>query len=523
MKFIKVCFVLLVIIINSCATIGRPEGGDKDETPPKVLDETPPNYSVNFEKKKIKVLFDEYILTKDIRKELIISPPLKEFPKIKPSNVARKKLSIEFEDTLKENTTYTFNFGNAIRDFNENNILPFYKYIFSTGSFIDSLEVGAKIEDAFNNKVDENIYLCLYKIDSNFTDSTIFKQKPNYISNFLDSTIATITNIKYGKYLLLALKDENKNLIYDTKLDKIGFLDEYIIPKPSAKIDTLPKDSLQEKIDTLSQKQILLKIENTLSNDTLSNDTSKIYNLRLFQGIPSFKFIRGVNTEYGVIDFFAEGRNKTFKVKKIYPKIEGDTIFEHIIHSINNDTLTFKYNYITDSIGFYVYSKDTIIDTLDIKIRKKKRKKDEFTLKCSQNSYLEIDDKLTFKTNYPIGSINKNDIKVIDKDSNSVEYKIILDSITFQKITLDFKVEPEQEYSTKFYPYTVRSIFKDTIADTLRINISTRKMDDYGSLYLTTKHNNVSDTTINVIIELLNEKGTNVIRQKIVPLIQKKN
>ena len=149
-----------------------------------------------------------------------------------------KFISIKILDTLQENTTYSFNFGQSIEDNNEGNAYEQFKYVFSTGTFIDSLKVGGTIKDALNKTEDSFVSVMLYEVNEKFTDSVVYKSVPRYITNTLDSLKTfKIENIKAGKYLLVAMKDANSNNKFNPKEDKIGFRKQYV---------TIPNDSLFE-------------------------------------------------------------------------------------------------------------------------------------------------------------------------------------------------------------------------------------------------------------------------------------
>jgi hypothetical protein len=120
-------------------------------------------------------------------------------PEIYPMGSVSKDVRIKIIDTLLENTTYTINFGNSIVDNTEGNPLPFFKYIFSTGSYVDSLSVQGSIKDAFNRKTDEFISVMLYEVDSTYNDSVVFNKMPTYIS-YTQDTLNTfsVENMKEG-------------------------------------------------------------------------------------------------------------------------------------------------------------------------------------------------------------------------------------------------------------------------------------------------------------------------------------
>ena len=266
--------VLVSVIIVSCARKGRPDGGPKDEDAPIMMVAKPPYETIHFDKKNIKIEFDEYIVLKDLTKQLVVSPPLKYPPIITPQGTPSKYINIEIVDTLKTNTTYTFNFGNAVQDNNENNKLESFKYVFSTGSYIDSLKIRGSVANAFKKEKLKSIGVLLYRLDSTYNDSIIYKQKPNYVTSTLDSTNFEFTNLREGKYLLLALKEESKNYLFNSKSDKLGFITDTIY---------LPKDTLVLKP------------------------------IRLFKELQPYKFKRGKEVVKGKIQFGFEGEKERYE------------------------------------------------------------------------------------------------------------------------------------------------------------------------------------------------------------------
>jgi len=146
------CLSLIVLLLTiGCAKRGTITGGAKDTIAPVLNTSFPKNFSTNFNGKEIKLVFDEYVKLKNANKQLIISPPMKNQPEILPSN-ASKILTIKLKDTLIPNTTYSFNFGQSIQDNNEGNPLNQFKYVFSTGTYIDSLALTVKIKDALEKR-----------------------------------------------------------------------------------------------------------------------------------------------------------------------------------------------------------------------------------------------------------------------------------------------------------------------------------------------------------------------------------
>ena len=154
--------LLAVLLILGCANRGNPTGGEIDMEPPVVLKSSPENFSTNFKAEEIEIIFDEYIRLSNIQKELIISPPIEPQPLMMPLGSASKVLTISEFDSLRENTTYSFHFGESIEDNNEKNPLSNYRYVFSTGDYIDSLSIKGTVIDAFKREISENINVLLY-------------------------------------------------------------------------------------------------------------------------------------------------------------------------------------------------------------------------------------------------------------------------------------------------------------------------------------------------------------------------
>ena len=216
--------ILFLILSISCAKRGIPEGGEKDEIAPKYLKAQPENNSIFFNDKKIRIYFDEYIKLDKLTNQLVVSPPIEKFNySIFPQGGASKFIDIEINEKFKENTTFVFNFGESIKDNNEGNLLPYFKYVFSTGSYIDSLELKGNINTTYERKKDDFITAMLYPLNEKYNDSTIFKEKPLYVASTLDSTFFNFTNLKKGSYRLVAVKDSNNNYVFEPLNDKIAY------------------------------------------------------------------------------------------------------------------------------------------------------------------------------------------------------------------------------------------------------------------------------------------------------------
>ena len=247
-------FAFLVLFFSQCAKKGRPGGGPKDEDAPLFVTANPPYESINFDKNEINIYFNEYIKLKDLTKQLIISPPLNPANPslISPQGSPSKFINIKILDTLKENSTYIFDFGNSVQDNNESNVLERFKYVFSTGTYIDSLTLEGNVKNAFKSEDLKNIKLLLYRLDSSYSDSAVYKRKPDYVTSSLDTSNYKFSNLRKGNYLLVALNDERSDYLFNPKTDEIGFLNDTI---------TLPRDSIVKDVISIFKEELPYKFK----------------------------------------------------------------------------------------------------------------------------------------------------------------------------------------------------------------------------------------------------------------------
>lgn len=436
--YIPIAFLFMLSFVD-CAKKGTPSGGLRDTIPPIIVNSSPENYSINFTGNEIEIRFDEYIKLKDISKELIISPPMKFTPVITPLSTS-KTLKIKLIDTLKPNTTYSFNFGNSIVDNNEDNKFEYFKYIFSTGSYIDSLKLSGKVMDAKLISPEIPTTVMLYEVNETFSDSLIYSEKPTYITVTKDSTgIFELSNLKEGKYLLLALKEENNDYIFQPQNDKIGFVKQFI---------TLPTDST--------------------------------YTLTLFKETPDYRFIRPSQLGKNHIVFGYEGRADSLGIE-VLSEVPQDYI-STVFKDEKKDTLHywFKPAIETDSLIFKV-SNGNKMDTATVRMRE--LFKDSLNISALKTGTLKLKDTFKLRANTPLVSFDVEKFQVIAKDSSFVEATVKLNK-EYNWAEVFFLKKEDQNYSVKVFPGGLTDFF-DASNDTLQFNVNTRLASDYGTLNLT--------------------------------------
>ncbi|MEE1961380.1 Ig-like domain-containing protein [Allomuricauda taeanensis] len=449
----------MVLALWQCAKRGSPSGGPKDVTPPKLVRTEPENFSINFKAQKIRLYFDELIKLQDVQNQLVVSPPFKNPAVISPQGTPSKYIELTIKDTLRENTTYTINFGQSIVDNNEGNPNRFLTYVFSTGDYIDSLSVSGAVKDAFDRKAEEFISVMLYEMDSTYTDSTIYKSPPLYISNTGDSLpLFELKNLKAGKYALIALKDVNKNNMFDQKQDKIGFI-----------------------------------------QDTVTVPTDSTYVLSLFKEVSDYAASVPSYVAKNKIIFGFQGDHRNMKIEPL--TVLPDSVRTTIQKERGKDTLNY---WLTptdlDSIIFTVTNdRMKMIDTFTVKTRKLPM--DSLRVSTSASGKFNLEDTFSLLANTPITEVDTSKVGLMVSDSIPLPYTHALDTLE-NKVDFDFDVEPNQKYRFSFLPGAITDFF-GMQNDTLDYSFSTSSLADYGILRM----NLGGDVTYPVIVQLTNEKG----------------
>jgi uncharacterized protein (DUF2141 family) len=212
--------VLLGLMAVGCGQQVPPTGGPKDSLPPKLLMALPDYKTTQFKSDKIILTFDEYVSLDNPFEKVSFSP----LPKYNPVIESKlKTVTIKIKDTLEENTTYRIDFGESVRDINENNILRNLNYTFSTGTYIDSAYLTGNVIIAETGKTDSTIIVVLHR---NLDDSAVAKEKPRYFSRLKGDGSFIFSNLQPGKYNLFAIKDNDGGKKYDQVSELIGFLDK---------------------------------------------------------------------------------------------------------------------------------------------------------------------------------------------------------------------------------------------------------------------------------------------------------
>lgn len=518
-RFLLLYGALVSVLLWSCAKEGYPSGGPKDVTPPKVLSTAPQNGTLNFDVREFYIATDEYVQVKDAENNILVSPPMKKKPEYAPKG---RGLLVKIKDTLRENTTYLFQFKGGIVDFNEGNPLESFEYVFSTGTEIDSMTLRGRVLDAFTLKPSqEAVTLVAWPesqlADSVLADSVVAKERPMYMTRTDKEGFFVMNHLRPGRYQLLALADGDKNLMLSTD-EPVAFLDSLAVAHhmPAVK-DTAAKDSTMA--DTAAY-----------AADTVPADTTAVageaVQLRLLMSQLKVERQRVTKSEL-------TGKGKALIVAAVplrnyslAPLDSLDTLPLYIHQNRKGDTLeVWTARADCDSVAWLL--RDTVLcDTLNLKFRTKSQPQlgakglPTVSMKSRVASAHPYYDTLRIAFVTPVASLCDS---VAD---SAVEVFNLTDSTRSfcgLKLTdpcspsgylggmIDFKGKAGEKYRFTVRKGVVKDIYGKVNADSLLVTTQYDKAESYGNIYLTLQ----CDTAGRMLLELIDEKGATVRQHRV--------
>ena len=517
--------------------MGSPDGGWFDDTPPRVLSASPADRGVNVKSQKVTINFNEYIKIEDAQNKVIVSPPQLEQAEIK---AAGKRIIVELKDSLKENTTYTVDFSDAITDNNEGNPMGNYTYSFSTGTQIDTLEVSGYVLNAADLEPVKGILVGLF---DNLSD-TIFRKEPMMrVSRTNGSGKFTIKGVAPGKYRVYALQDADGDFIFNQKSEAIAFSHDIIEPswKPDTRQDTVWLDSLHiSNILRVPYTHFLPDDFTLLSFQEPQTDRFLVKAERKDPDRLNFFFSYG-NAEVPTITGLNFDSQNAFVVEASEQK---DTITYWLRDTtlINQDTLQMEVQYyMTDTLGNLTLQTDTLEMTAKVSYEKrqkelqremekwqkeqdKKKKRGQkydsiyvtqkpFEPKISASSQMSPLNKVTMEVTVPLQRLDTTALHLysqIDSVWYEAPFTFRQQSLRLYEINAEWK--PGIEYSLEIDSAALEDIYGLTsLAVKKGIKIQTE--DDFSSLFLSLS--GVSDTA-QIIVQLLDGSDKLVREEKAV-------
>ena len=480
MKFLRlIAIVSVAIFLIKCAQPRPVTGGIEDETSPQIIESVPNNFTTNFIGQTIMMEFDEYVLVKSLSSELVVSPPLN-YPI--EYRIKGKRVYFDIKDTLRANTTYNFNFGNAVVDLNEGNALDSNLFVISTGDFIDSGFVTGIVKDAYTLKPIKNATVLLF---SSLEDSAIYKGGPTYIAKTNGQGMYRLQYLQNVDYQIYALEFPGAEYNYQP-FTNVGFFPELVNP------------SVNDTVDFFLFKE-------HDSSQYITKDFSKDY----------FSFVVGFHNDLVNPGFTFGPEFDT--VNYIVEEIQPDSFKFWIENDIDLDSV---WLYVGDESGY----RDTVGFDLDDRTKfykKLKRKgKSKFPVKLKLNTKagaFDYFDSLELTFTRPPRSWNPDSVQfVIGKDTMPVDslmkLQLLYMELPYAKegkikdirvMPIKYKWEQGTDYAFIFYSGAVTDLIGHT-NDTTILKVKTKTFEDYGSFRLTVK---VPDYEGPLVLELLDENG----------------
>ena len=499
-------YLLVFLLLVSCAKMGQPDGGWFDETPPKVIGASPADGAVNVNQKKINIYFDEFIKLDNPSEKVVVSPPQLEQPEIKG---AGRRIQISLVDSLKANTTYTIDFSDAISDNNEGNPMGNYTYSFSTGAAIDTMEVSGHVLESENLEPVKGILVGLY---ADHADSA-FRTKPMLRVSRTDSRGRfVIKGLAPGSYRIYALQDQDGDYKFSQKSEKIAFSHDIIVPscKPDVRQDTTWVDSLHIKsidqvdyIHFLPDNIVLRAFTEPLTDRFfLKAERQKANSFTLF-----FSYGDSILPQIKGLNFDAEN---AFLVEASEKK---DTITYWLKDTalVNQDTLLMDITYrMTDSTGVLVNKTDSAQEILSkepyakrmkdmekelaawTKKQEKKKKKGEpydsvmevkpLDVQLSVSSQFDPDQNVIFSFPTPLAKVDTAAIHLYAKH-DTLWYRAPMEFLPLENRKYELRGEwrPDIEYSLEVDSAAFEDIY-GLASKPIKQGFKVNSLDTYGTL-----------------------------------------
>lgn len=500
---------LPLLALAACANPGTPMGGPKDEKPPVIKRSTPAPNALGYKKKEVTIEFDELIQLKDVNQKLVVSPPLNK----QPSVVARgNSLVIVMDEDLQDNTTYTFDFADAVADNNEGNVLPNFRFSFSTGQVVDSLSISGNLFQATDLAP---IGGALVFIHSNLTDTAFQTLVPVRLAKTDDKGRFSIRNVSPGTYKLYALEDANRNYKYDQPGERIAWLDSLVVPTFGYREVT---DSIAPDSSVTRQELVYLP------------DSLKLF---MFAEDQYVQYRTGdARKERARIDLTFNRRVEEFSAKPIDEEVKpgwalweqsasGDSLSIWLTQKemYQKDTLRFEINYTAlDSLKKPFIKKDTL-SFFFFEVAEKKRKRDSDKEEVPSLSFGELKPTLDFfgslsfsMSTAPV-EINRLGLKVyelVDSVKTEVPFSFVHDSLYIRRFRINADWNAGGNYQLAIDSASFRDVY-GIVNKNVTHKFNIRNLDSYGTVYAT-----IADPQPNWLLQMIDSKEQ-VVRQALVP------
>jgi uncharacterized protein (DUF2141 family) len=469
------------------------EGGAKDVAPPVMLSSNPPDRTTGFSGDRIVFEFDEYIQLKNASQKLLISPPMNQTPELRERN---KTLTVVLKTAPDSNTTYTLNFADGIADLNEGNAIQNFTYTFSTGQYMDSLQVAGKIIQAYTLEPAKDMSVFLY---SQQGDSLPYTTSPYYVTRTDAAGNFRFLNMRNGRYTIAAISDKNNNYRYDPPEEHIAFLSEEIVPFAKTESDTSVADTLPMRIVTRFGPDTLEMF--SFSEKSLRQKISKSTRTSAFRA--EILFSSETPVKPGIIAVHPAVK---WNIQYSYKNDSLIIWAPDTISVLASDTLRFVVRYGWDSLGTAVMKQDTLkLNPLPVSRKPEPQKATVIRFSGGNNSSIHPLSGLYFESPSPITGFSDEKIllSVMQPDSQylPVPATFISDTLNPCRWWIKTELKPESKYRLKTAPgFLTPSLH--ALPDSMEWNFATYSAETYGNLKVIIAH-----APENSVFVLTDEKG----------------
>ena len=530
-------FIILGVMLYSCASIGRIEGGPYDEEPPVFVQSTPKPGQLNYKRDRVTIAFDEYIKLDNAGEKVVISPPQVQQPEIKTNG---KKVIVNFQDTMKADATYTIDFGDAIQDNNESNPLEQFTFTFSTGDRLDTMAVSGTVLNASNLEPVKGMLVGLY---ANLADSAFTTTPFDRVGRTDSRGRFSIRGVAPGSYRIYALQDADQNVYFSQPMEQIAWNDSLVIPRYEFRMrqDTTWIDSLI--IDTIVERQythflpddILLRcFKEVYFNQRLAKSerlTPQKFSLYFTAPADTLPLLRGLN--FDERDAFiieqTTGRNDT-----IHYWIKDSLLYQQ-------DTLRAELTYLeTDSLGKLVQRIDTVrlqskvaykklmeqkaeadekkLEELRKEAKKKKKRDAEgneieapepvlptefLPVEVYAPSSMDVYDYISLTFQEPVASIDTSAIHLqlkVDSLWQDIPYDFHRDSLDLKIYNIYADWTPGESYQFAVDSTAIRGLY-GLFTDKIQNEFKVKTVEEYGAILF-----DITGAPSTAFVELLNEQ-----------------
>lgn len=465
-------YIPLLIVASTlflgCARITSPEGGPEDTTPPTLVSSIPANEQTNYTGNTIVLTFDEYVNTQAIENNLIITPSIDGEGTIK-TKIKKRSVILTFKDPWKDNTTYNINFGNTIQDATNRNIPPDLNLSFSTGDYIDSLQISGIINDLYSKEPVEKALVSLYTITDTLDITT---GSASYYARTDTSGYYKFKNLPPGEYFIYSALDKNNNQKADPDEELYGFYTDSL--------------NLQSNITGIDFD--IQRLDITPLKVSSARHFGKYFDIEFNKAIVSYDVLNNDSVAYRPLE---DNKLRFYNTGFAY----NDTI--PLIISANDSINT----QLQDTVRFYFNESEIDADKFD------------YTISPTSNALIP-NDKITLDFTKPIRSYNQDSL-IFEIDSLNffhLDDSLFTWNTTRTQVSWDLNlqdyIKQDQALKMLLRPGAFFSIENDTSNARVK-NLQIFKLDDSGVI-----NGSVNTDAPDYIIQLLNSRSFEVIQTK---------